>query len=59
MNPIPRIYRPQNLKAEIVQSERRLEELMHQAAAIRATPLPDTFLGHAPYDILPLPYQME
>ena len=54
-----RIYRPQNLEAEIVESQKQLEELGHQTTAIRAAPPPDTFLGRAHYKILPLPYQEE
>jgi len=54
-----RIYRPPNLEAEIVEAKRRLEEMMEQAAALLAAPLPDTFLGRAHHEILPLPYEQE
>ena len=54
-----RIYRPQNLEAEIAESQKQLEELSDQATAIRAAPPPNTFLGRAHYEILPLPYQEE
>lgn len=57
LNAPVRIYRPQNLQAEIIQGKRHLQELMEQAAAIRTVPLPDTFLGRARHEILPLSRQ--
>ena len=59
MNRFIRIYRPPNLDAEIGEAKRRLDEMMEKAAALLATPLPDTFLGRAHHEILPLPYEQE
>ena len=57
MNRFIRIYRPLNLEAEIAEAKRRLEEMMEHAAALLATPLPDTFLGRARHETLP--YEQE
>jgi len=59
MNRFTRVYRPPTLEVEIAEARRRLRQMMEQAAALLTTPVPDTFLGRARHEILPLPYENE